>query len=240
MTPDAHYRYFRFTIDALTDLFRENRYVRYISVFQNWLANAGASFDHLHKQLVAIDEWGVAIKRELDHYRHNRNVYNENGVNLHGYHNLVFAENDHAIAYAEIGRRYPTIAIYSKSEHAMPQNHTKQELRGMSDIVHACHAAMGSQIPCNEEWYYSPVDAIENIPWHIIIRWRTSNPAGFEGGTGIFINPVSPADLRDKMVPRLFELKNQRKIAEFPVAWECPCRPNSLRYVYKKRNRSLG
>ena len=26
----------------------------------------------------------------------------------------------------------------------------------MSDLVHACHAAAGSDIPCNEEWYYKP------------------------------------------------------------------------------------
>ena len=231
MTPVEHYQYFKFTIDAMTDICAQNRYVRYISVFQNWLASAGASFDHLHKQLVAIDEWGVAIEEELEGYRKDKNFYNDRVVNFAGYHNLVFAENDHAIAFAEVGRRYPTIAIYSKSEHAMPQHHSNEELRGISDLVHGCHAAMGSQIPCNEEWYYSPVDCRDNIPWHIIIRWRTVNPAGFEGGTRIYVNPVSPDDLRDKMVPRLFELKNQGKIAEFPIAFECPCLPNSLRYV---------
>ena len=231
MTPDEHYRYFTFSIEAVKSIFANNRYVRYISVFQNWLSSAGASFDHLHKQLVAIDEWGVGIERELDRYRVNNNVYNEKVVNFASYHNLVFAENDYAIAFAEIGRRYPTIAVYSKSENAMPQHHTTEEIRGISDIVHACHAAMGSQIPCNEEWYYSPIDARENIPWHILIRWRTHNPAGFEGGTRIYVNPISPEDLRDKLVPRLFELKNQGKIQEFPIAFECPCKPNSLRYL---------
>nr|VFJ61621.1 MAG: Galactose-1-phosphate uridylyltransferase [Candidatus Kentron sp. FW] len=231
LTPEEHFRYFVFTIEAMKDIVKNNRYIRYVSVFQNWLSKAGASFDHLHKQLVAIDEWGVAIELELARYRNNRNYYNEMGINFASYHNLVFAENDHAIAYAEIGRRYPTIAIYSKSEHAMPQDHTSEEIRGISDLVHACHAAMGSQIPCNEEWYYSPIDATENIPWHILIRWRTSNPAGFEGGTRIYVNPVSPEGLRDKIVPRLFELKNQGKIENFPVAFECPCRPNSLRYI---------
>ena len=235
MTPEEHYRYFQFTIEAMKDIIANNRYVRYISVFQNWLASAGASFDHLHKQLVAIDEWGVALERELVQYRNNRNCYNQLATNYHGYHNLVFAENNYAIAFAEIGRRYPTIAIYSKSERAMPQDHTPEELRGVSDIVHACHAAMGSQIPCNEEWYYSPVDATENIPWHILIHWRTSNPAGFEGGTRIYVNPVSPENLRDKMVPRLFELREQKKIEAFPIAHECPCKPNSLRYTYGQK-----
>ncbi|NNJ83553.1 MAG: DUF4921 family protein, partial [Gammaproteobacteria bacterium] len=73
LTPDEHYRYFMFTIDAIEDIVKANRYVRYVSVFQNWLSNAGASFDHLHKQLVAIDEWGVAIEREIHHFRINQN-----------------------------------------------------------------------------------------------------------------------------------------------------------------------
>lgn len=231
LTPDEHYHYFVFTIEAMEDIFAGNRYVRYVSIFQNWLASAGASFDHLHKQLVAIDEWGVAIEAEVRHYRQNKNVYNEKATNFAGYHNLVFAENDYAIAYAEVGRRFPTVCIYSKSEKAMPQHHSAEEVRGVSDIVHACHAAMGSQVPCNEEWYYSPNDATENIPWHILIRWRTSNPAGFEGGTRIYVNSISPENLRDMMVPRLFELKNQGKIEKFPIAFECPCKPNSLRYI---------
>ncbi|MDX9702741.1 MAG: DUF4921 family protein [Candidatus Auribacterota bacterium] len=231
LTPEEHYRYFLFTIEAMKDIFSGNRYIRYISVFQNWLANAGASFDHLHKQLVAIDEWGVAIEQELELYRANKNIYNEKAVNFASYHNLVFAENDYAIAFVEVGHRYPSIAIYSKSKNAMPTDHTRAEIRGVSDIVHACHAAMGSQIPCNEEWYYSPFDAQENIPWHILIKWRTNNPAGFEGGTKIYVNPISPEHLRDKMVPRLFELKNKKKIETFPIAFECPCKANCLNYI---------
>lgn len=235
MTTEEHYQYFRFAIETMKDIFAGNRYVRYISVFQNWLASAGASFDHLHKQLVAIDEWGVGIETELEKFRENPNIYNEKVVNLAAYHNLTIAENDYAVAFAEIGRRYPTIAIYSKSENAMPQHHTTEEVRGMSQLVHACHAAMGSQIPCNEEWSYSPRDATENIPWHVLIRWRTHNPAGFEGGTRIYVNPISPEDLRDKMVPRLFELKNEGRIEEFPIAFECECQPNSLRYTYGRK-----
>ena len=231
LTTDDHYHYFLFTIEAMKDIFVNNRYVRYISVFQNWKAEAGASFDHLHKQLVAIDEWGVAIEREMNLFRKNKNLYNEKAVNFASYHNLVFAENDLAIAFVEIGHRYPSIAIYSKSENSMPQDHSKKEIRAMSDLVHACHAAMGSQIPCNEEWYYSPIDAIGNIPWHILIKLRTVNPAGFEGGTKIYVNPISPEDLRDKMVPRLFELKNKNKIEKFPIAFECPCEPNCLNYI---------
>jgi len=113
MTPEEHYQYFRFTIDALRDIYLSNRYVRYVAVFQNWLQPAGASFDHLHKQLVAIDERGVSNDMEIRLVRANPNIYNEEAVNYAAHRNLVFAENDHAIAFAGFGHRFPTLEVYS-------------------------------------------------------------------------------------------------------------------------------
>ncbi len=230
LTPEEHYQYLRFTIDALRDLYINNRYIRYIAVFQNWLKPAGASFDHLHKQLVAIDERGVQNEVELQRVRDNPNIYNEAAVNFASYRNLVVAENDYAIAYAGFGHRYPTLEIFSKSERSQPWNHSPEELRGMSDLVHGCHAAAGSDIPCNEEWYYKPPDVDTPMPWRILIKWRVSTPAGFEGGTKIYVNTIDPETLRDRVVPRLFQLKNEWRIAPMKIAFECPCVPNCLRY----------
>ena len=230
MTPEQHHQYFKFTIAALRDIYESNRYVRYVAVFQNWLKPAGASLDHLHKQLVAIDGRSAAIEREIALIRHNPNVYNDWAVNFAGYRNLIFAENDHAVAFAAFGHRFPTLAVYSKSARSQPWNHGADELRGMSDIVHACHAAMGSEIPCNEEWYYKPPDADVAMPWRVLIKWRISNPAGFEGGTKIYVNTIDPVSLRDRVVPRLFQLKNEGRIAPMKIAFECACVPNCLKY----------
>ncbi len=230
MTPEEHYQYFRFTIEAMRDIYLNNRYVRYVAVFQNWLQPAGASFDHLHKQLVAIDGRSAQIEREIALLRRNPNLYNDAAVNFASYRNLVFAENEHAIAFADFGHRFPALAIYSKSDRSQPWNHSPEQVRGMSDLVHACHAAMGAGIPCNEEWYYKPPDADVPMPWRILIKWRISNPAGFEGGTGIYVNTIDPESLRDRMVPRLFDLKNEGKIAVFKIAFECNCVPNCLKY----------
>ncbi|HUO58908.1 MAG TPA: DUF4921 family protein [bacterium] len=230
MSPEEHYQYLRFTIDAMADIYANNRYVRYVAIFQNWLQPAGASFDHLHKQLVGLDEWGASLQSQMDLTRENPNLFNDSVVNFAAYNNLVFAENDHAIAISEIGHRYPTLGIYSKSRNSRPDEHSEEELRGFSDLVHACHAAMGSQIPCNEEWYYTPKDATNSLPWYILLKWRTINPAGFEGGTNIFINPISPIYLRDQVVPKLYELRNQGKISNIRIAMECQLKPNPLLY----------
>lgn len=230
LTPEEHYRYTACTTDALRSIYADNRYARYVAVFQNWLGPAGASFDHLHKQLVAIDERGVQVELELGGLRENPNLYNEVAVNYAGYHNLIVAENDHAVAFAGFGHRYPTLEIYSKSAHSRPWEMPTEELRGMSDLLHACHAATGPDIPSNEEWHHRPIDVDEPMPWRVMLKWRVTTPAGFEGGTKIYVNTIDPWSLRDRVVPRLYDLRARGAIADMSVATECGCAPNSLRY----------
>lgn len=235
LTPEEHFRFFAFTVESMAGLFTLNRYARYVAVFQNWLRPAGASFDHLHKQLVAIDERGVQHEQAMHRLRTNPNIYNEYGPNYAAYHNLVLAESEHAIAFAGFGHRYPTIEIYSKSEACDPWNHTEDELRGMADMVHAMHAATGVEVPCNEEWHYRPVDSDLPMPWRVMLKWRTSTVAGFEGATKIYLNTVGPYQLRDLVVPRLFNLRDEGLIAPMQIATEAACRPNPLLY---RANRS--
>jgi galactose-1-phosphate uridylyltransferase len=233
LSTEEHFQYFKFTIDSMRDMLSYNRYIRYISIFQNWLKPAGASFDHLHKQICGLDEWGASISTQIQLVREEPNIFNELGINLSAQYNLVFAENDHAVACVGIGHRHPTVKIYSKSYFARPHEQSDEEIRGISNLVHACHAALGNQLSCNEEWYYTPIDAVYKMPWHILLRLRVNTPAGFEGGTGIYINPLTPVDLRDKIVPKLYQLRNDRKIASMSLAEECSVVPNPLKYYLK-------
>lgn len=226
-----HRAMIHFTVESIADLYRRNRYVRYVAAFQNWLKPAGASFDHLHKQLVAIDEHGEQLNSEIEQIRKNPNVFNEYAVDYAARHNLVIAENDYAVAFAGFGHRYPTLEIYSKSRTCEPWRQTREEIDGMSDLIHACHAAAGPDIPCNEEWHHRPIDMDVRMPWRVMIKWRVSNLAGFEGGTKIYLNTISPWDLRDRVVPKLYELRAAGKIdSSIRVAIECACQPNSLLY----------
>lgn len=231
LSADEHYEYFRFTSSSIKAVYERNRYVRYVVTFQNWLRPSGASIDHLHKQLVGLDDWGTSLSMEASAARSDPNFYNSQIVNFAGFNNLIIAESDHAVLFAGFGHRYPTLAIYSKSKNLRPYEHTPEELRGISNLVHACHAAQGPAISCNEEWYYQPRDCLDRIPFHVFIKWRVSNPAGFEGGTNIFINPLRPKDVRDSVVPNLYRLRAEGKIdANIRIAEECPVEPNTLRY----------
>jgi len=231
LTDDEHNQYFAMIIGAMQDIVANNRYVRSISVFKNWLQAAGATFDHLHTQIVAIDEWGAAMERKIKMVVQDKNVYNTYGPNFAGYNNLVFAENDYALAFVGIGHRFPTVEVFSKSVNARPSEHTPEEVRGMSDLVRAVHAAIGRSTSVNEEWHHTPMDSIFKIPWHVFIKLRINTPAGFEGGTNIYINPLLPTDLRDKIVPRFYSLRGEGKIASsIRIAEECHVEPNPLQY----------
>lgn len=231
LTPDEHNAFITFTIDALRDLVENNRYSPYVVVFQNWLAPAGASFNHLHKQLVAIDERGVQADLEISKLRQNLNMYNEWGVNYASYHNLVVAENDDAIVVVGIGHRYPTLSIYSKSPVCEPWQQSEREVRNMSNLLHAVHAATGTEVSTNEEWHYKPVDLDLPMPWRINIKWRISTLAGFEGGTKIYVNTLSPFDIRDRVVSNMYRLRDEGRIDQgIRIATECAPARNALRY----------
>ena len=115
LSVDEHARFVSYTVESTRMAYDINRYARYVAVFQNWLKPAGASFDHLHKQLVTIDERGAQHEATLARLRGNPNLFNEAGPNYAARRNLVIAESGHAVAFAGFGHRYPTIEIHSTS-----------------------------------------------------------------------------------------------------------------------------
>jgi galactose-1-phosphate uridylyltransferase len=101
-------------------------------------------------------------------------------------------------------------------------------------MVHAMHAATGTDVPSNEEWHYRPIDSELPMPWRVMLKWRVSTVAGFEGATKIYLNTISPYALRDRVVPELFRLRQEGRIARMRIATECDCRPNPLRYTVNR------
>ncbi|CAN5163970.1 DUF4921 family protein [soil metagenome] len=231
LTPDEHHRYVAFTIEALRDLYAAQPHARYVAVFQNWLRPAGASFDHLHKQLVAIDEHGPEIAREIALLRDDPDLFTSAVVDHAATHRLVIAENDHAIAVAGVGHRYPAIEVYSTSEHQQPWEHTDDEVHAVSDLLHALHAATGTHVPTNEEWHHRPPDVAEPMPWRVVLKWRVSTLAGFEGGTRINVNTIDPATVRDRVVTELQRLRTAGTIGSMRLGDECSHRLGSLSYA---------
>jgi galactose-1-phosphate uridylyltransferase len=143
----------------------------------------------------------------------------------------VIAENDHGIALAGVGHRYPTVEVFSTGAANRPWEHSAPQMRAVSDLLRACHAATGRLVPTNEEWHYRPVDVERAMPWRINLKWRVSTLAGFEGGTKINVNTISPFTVRTRMVDGLRRLRAAGAIAPMRIGDECSHRRGALRYT---------
>ena len=229
LSPAEHHQYLAFTVDTMRELYAAQPHARYVAAFQNWLRPAGASFDHLHKQLVAIDEHGPRIDQVLRRVARQPGVFNDLADHAAA-HGLIVAQNDGAIALAGVGHRYPSLEVYSTSDVNLPWEHATEEVRCFSDLLHALHAATGTAVPTNEEWHHRPMAAGAPLPWHVVLKWRTSTLAGFEGGTKINVNTLDPLSLRDRVVASLQRLREAGRVAPMLVGNECRYRTRPLRY----------
>ena len=228
LTPEEHFQYMSMTVRAMRDLYDLDPAVKYVVAFQNWLKPAGASFDHLHKQLVAIDEFSTQTHDEIERVRTYPGIYDEL-LKIAATRGLVLAQNDHAVAMAGFGHRYPSLAIWPLHAPAEPWEYSPEQLRGISDLVHAMHAATGAEVPCNEEWYYRPPSSSIPMRMRILIKWRISTIAGFEGGTRIYLNTIDPWSVHQRMLERLVVMRDECSIAPMKLGEECKVTPLLLR-----------
>lgn len=206
LTPEEHCHYVGFTIETARRIYADNPYARYVSIFQNWLTPAGASFDHLHKQLVAIDELSVQTEREAQRVREEPGLYAHWGEAYAAEQGLIVARTPSAVAFAGVGHRYPSLEIHSRDPWCLPWELSAAQVQDYSDLLHACHAATGVDVPTNEEWHHRPPSLDLPMPLRAVIKWRVSTLAGFEGGTKIYVNTIDPWMVRDRVVRRLTEL----------------------------------
>ena len=143
---------------------------------------------------------------------------------------VLLAAEYSALCLVGFGERFPTLVILSKGKAKHPWELSSKEVQDLSDLTQACHRALGAETPCNEEWFFTPLDSPQAIPWMIFLKWRINTPAGFEGNTEIYINTIEPAALRDKIVETLLGLREKREIARFKIGEECKTERSALQY----------
>ena len=102
----------------------------------------------------------------------------------------------------------------------------RHEVDAVADLLHALHAATGVHVPCNEEWHHTPTGVDLPLPWRIVLKWRVSTLAGFEGGTKIYVNTIDPWALRDRVVTRLHALADEGRLAD-GIRLSPPTRPDA-------------
>ena len=191
----------------------ENETYRYVMLFKNHGQAAGASTNHPHSQLLAmpviprIVAMALATAREHFHLKErclfcdliNQEI--EEGTR-------IVAQNDHFICFVPYASRFPfEMAIFPKKHHHNFPTFADELLNPCADILTQAIArlfAIFGDPPFNllvhtgpntnqtprRAGYWSTL--IYDWHWHIEITPRLSPIAGFEMGTGLFINHTPP------------------------------------------------
>ena len=204
LTPEEHTQYTAYTARSMHELYGLNPAVRYVATFQNWLRPAGASFDHLHKQLVAIDDLAVQTEAELERLRAQPDIYDQI-FTVAATRKLLIAQNEHAVALAGSVIASPASRSGRYTPRATRGRSATRQWLGSPTSCTPRTRRPAQTVPANEEWYHRPPTVSTPMRWRILLKWRISTLAGFEGGTRIYLNTIDPWKVVERTVPRLRE-----------------------------------
>ncbi|MBN1354825.1 galactose-1-phosphate uridylyltransferase [bacterium] len=190
--------------DRILDLARDTRF-RYILVFKNHGYLAGASQTHSHSQLIALPIIPRRVSEEIDgstdYWRHKQRCVFCDILNreMEDRQRLI-CENSHFAAIAPYAPRCPF------ETWILPRIHrTNFEMTGdlelaslaelLSIVLRKLNAALETP-PYNYLIHNAPLhfEDREQYHWHIEIMPIVTHVAGFEWGSGFYINPTPPEE----------------------------------------------
>jgi UDPglucose--hexose-1-phosphate uridylyltransferase len=174
-------------------------------IFKNFGAAAGASLEHSHSQLIALPIVPRMITSELDgslsYYRYKERcifcdiIRQEINQDVR-----LIAQNDHFIAIVPYAPRSPFEMWVLPKKHASTflTMYDKQFL-ALTDIFSECMRRLNKcipNVPFNFVLHGAPLRSqpLEHYHWHFEIMPKLTQIAGFEWGSGFYINPVPPEE----------------------------------------------
>ncbi|RJP73656.1 MAG: DUF4931 domain-containing protein [Candidatus Zixiibacteriota bacterium] len=209
----------------LTDLMRDLRF-RYVLIFRNHGTTAGASLAHPHTQIIATPVTPRTVSMELDSAREHYHAKErclfcdiirqemKQGIR-------VISEVDGMISFTPFASRFPFEVFVMPIQHSHDFAELNQDgLTALSKCLKdtllrlklalddppynfMLHTAPNTRTAARRpgHWLTLPFD----YHWHFEITPRLVKVAGFEWGTGFYINPTPPEDaaryLREIVIP---------------------------------------
>lgn len=187
------------------DLRKDKRF-KYIMIFRNYGRTAGASLEHPHSQLIATPVIPVRVQEELrgalEYYQQKeRCIYCDIiKQEISNHQERVVIEDEKFLAYTPFASRFPfECTIIPKFHNASFGDISDIECLKLSEVLKKVLLKMKKALndpPYNYLIHTSPCDNEDNYRdyyhWHLDILPRLTTPAGFEWGSGFYINPTSP------------------------------------------------
>jgi UDPglucose--hexose-1-phosphate uridylyltransferase len=190
--------------ERMLDLKRDVR-LKYILVFKNHGAAAGATLEHPHAQLIALPIVPDLVRDEIEGARRHfavtqRCVFCDIIQQERRDGRRVIEENAEMIAIAPYAPRFGFETwILPRRHGARFEEAPPHEYEGLARLLKAVlqrlHLALEAP-PFNLVLHSSPFgeDVAEVYHWHIEIMPKLTRVAGFEWGTGFYINPTPPEE----------------------------------------------
>jgi len=195
----------------MDDLLRDPRF-RYILVFKNHGRQAGASLPHAHSQLIATPVTPNRVREKLDgakqYYAYkDRSIFEDVlRQELREGLRLVY-ENAHFVAFCPFASRFPfEVTIMPRRQAADYHTVVGEEQLALADVLKITLLKLSKALnqpqynyilhtaPARRprQGYWMTID--QDYRWHIEILPRLTLIAGFEVGSGFYINPTPPEE----------------------------------------------
>ena len=195
-------RIIRTYTDRYRDLRRDRRF-RYILIFKNHGSAAGASLDHPHSQLIATPIIPKRAMEEVEgakryYYYKERCVFCDIIRQELSSGERIVHENEQFVAFAPFASRFPFETWIAPKEHRDSFGDIESnEVEALASIMHSTLRKLIKTLdnpPFNYIIHTSPCDehCTDYFHWHLEIMPRLTKVAGFEWGSGFYINPVAP------------------------------------------------
>ena len=219
-TPDHHARWWDFDPahlaqvlaayrERMLDLALDSRF-KYILVFKNHGGDAGATLEHPHTQIIATPIIPKRVREELqgaaDHYqRKERCVYcdiirqeMESGTR-------VVRATDDFVALEPFAPRFPYETWILPRRHASSfEQGSRELLEPLAEMLlwvsKGLHRVLDDP-PFNLVLHTAPAGDpfLLHYHWHIEIMPKVTKAAGFEWGSGFYINFVPPEEAAERL-----------------------------------------
>jgi len=175
--------------------------IKYIQVFKNFGARGGASLEHGHWQIIATSFIPDVVEKEVagtQEYikKKGKCPYCEIVKYEKEEGKRIISENENFIVIAPYASQYPYECWIIPKEHQERFEELKEEnVASLTKILKTLIVKYEREFnfpPYNIVVHTLPIYDTRNYHWHFEIAPRLTVAAGFELGTGVYINPVPP------------------------------------------------
>jgi UDPglucose--hexose-1-phosphate uridylyltransferase len=190
--------------ERVRDLKQDHRF-RYILLFKNHGGPAGATLEHSHSQLIALPIVPDFVREEVEGARHHfadkeRCVFCDIVHQELAARQRIILENADIVALAPYAPRFPFETWLVPRRHGSRFEEAAQhEYQSLARLLKALLLRVNRALESpsyNLIVHSSPFseETSEFYHWHLELMPRLTKVAGFEWGTGFYINPTSPEE----------------------------------------------